>query len=143
MKRWTGTTWVPLGDAFIYHVNALEGFGGELYAGGVYSTGQRSTELRRLVKWNGQHWVEVAQGLNNSVTALLATPTGLVVGGYFTALGAARSLTVAPYMMAVPSASLSVLHGSLSRPLAALRHIRYRATSLAVLTPGRCGWTVM
>jgi len=45
------------------------------------------TELRRLVKWNGQHWVEVAQGLNNSVTALLATPTGLVVGGYFTALG--------------------------------------------------------
>lgn len=88
VKRWTGDEWVPVGAEFKGTVSALETYEGRLYAGGTFN--QEATMggyLRRLATWNPWGWMAVAQGLNNDVSALLATPTGMVVGGTFTALG--------------------------------------------------------
>jgi hypothetical protein len=101
---WDGTTWSAMGSGLNNQVWALavNPVTGDLVAGGMFTTAG-GVAANRVAKWNGSAWSSLgsgtANGVNNIVYALSATPTGdIIVGGNFlTAGGVFNRRSVARY----------------------------------------------
>jgi len=96
IAKWTGSSWVPLGDGsgLSSHVWDLavwdDGTGPALYAAGEF-TSAGGAPASRIARWNGQTWAPLGSGLNNTARTLLVFDGGngpvLCVGGQFTTAG--------------------------------------------------------
>ncbi len=100
IAKWTGSSWVPLGDGggLSSHVWDLavwdDGLGGgpALYAAGEFISAGGVT-VNRIARWDGQTWSPLGSGLNNTARTLLVFDRGdgngpaLCVGGQFTTAG--------------------------------------------------------
>lgn len=85
----TDSSWSALGDGVggvTPLVNALTvDASGNLYAGGTFTTAGGIT-VNNIAKWDGESWVALDTGLNNSANALVVDNSGNVyAGGSFTA----------------------------------------------------------
>ena len=93
---WNGTTWTELAGGFNGLVNALitfdEGTGPVVYAAGDFNVVNGVTHIYRIVKWDGQAWLPLSEGIGASPRALVGfddgTGAGLFVGGRFQTAGA-------------------------------------------------------
>lgn len=88
IARWDGTNWHAMASGLNSNVNALVFYGGELYAGGIFTTrGNNTGSFFSIAKWDGSDWVTVP-GLttgfpNNEIEALATDGTYLYLGGNF------------------------------------------------------------
>ncbi|HEX6849470.1 MAG TPA: T9SS type A sorting domain-containing protein [Chitinophagaceae bacterium] len=95
IAKWDGSEWSPVGSGTDFAPASLAVYHGILYAGGFYpsysdGTGDGVGETyptTYITKWNGTYWSNVGQGVNGSVSDLLATDSALYVGGGFTYAG--------------------------------------------------------
>ena len=78
VAKWNGSSWLALGSGIDDEVYALAVSGHELYAGGVFTAGSRTS---RISKWNGS-WTEVG-AMNGNVYALASAGSDLYAGGLF------------------------------------------------------------
>lgn len=84
---------------------------GDLIAVGSFQNGGAGT-LRRVARWNGSTWSEVAGGLDNTAAAIAAAPDGTVlVGGSFTQAGGSVSGYLARLTTTCPASATSVAPG--------------------------------
>jgi len=97
VAKWTGSTWVQVGeglglstDGYKDSVLALcvDSVNNKLYAGGTFTQTGLGVPARHLAEWNGTNWVEVGGGTDDFVWALFAKNGNLYVGGEFTHVGA-------------------------------------------------------
>jgi hypothetical protein len=79
-------------------VLALAVSGGDLYAGGSFTTAGGSA-ANYIAKWNGSSWAALGSGMNSSVSALAVSGSELYAGGSFTTAGGKVSGYVAKAMM--------------------------------------------
>jgi trimeric autotransporter adhesin len=93
IARWDGSSWSALGSGLSAPVVSLKVFdagnGAALYAGGDFlSTGDGTTHLGRIGRWDGSSWSGLAGDANAQVTALEVFDPGtgpaLYAGGSFT-----------------------------------------------------------
>lgn len=82
IAKWNGTSWSAVGTGINGTVKALASYGGNLYAGGTFTSPSSN-----ITKWNGSAWTSVASGLNGDVAALCTHGSDLYATGYFTASG--------------------------------------------------------
>jgi hypothetical protein len=104
IARWNGMSWSPLAagipgsTSFADSVDALEAFGGELYAGGQFFAA-RGAPADGLAKWDGTAWSSIGTGVDGPVYALESFDEGrgpaLFAGGAFTQAGSAAAWFVA------------------------------------------------
>lgn len=94
--RWNGTQWHYLDPAPAGFVNCLTSFGGELYAGGQFSSAGVNA-VKNIGRWNGTSWQEVGAGTNGTVNAAIEFEGRLVIGGAFTSAGGAMTNRVAAW----------------------------------------------
>ena len=90
IAQWNTSTssWSPVGNGIggdTPFVNALTvDASGNLYAGGTFTTAGVAT-VNNVAKWDGESWVALQDGLNNTVNALTVDTSGNVyAGGSFT-----------------------------------------------------------
>lgn len=64
-------------------------YNGELYAGGNFTATGDGTPVNHVAKWNGNQWLPVGEGLNDSVWVLCvdSAQNKLYAGGFFTQTG--------------------------------------------------------
>src|SRR6185369_8513713 len=78
----------------------IELHNGQLYAGGAF-TNAGSTVVSNVAVWNGSTWSSLgsgpANGVNNSVSALVFQGDDLYVGGSFGAAGGASAFGIAKW----------------------------------------------
>jgi trimeric autotransporter adhesin len=91
VARWNGTSWSALGTGMGgafggTDVRALAVVGGDLYAGGSF-TSAGGVSASNIAKWDGIAWTPLGSGTNNLVYALTVVGTDLYVGGEFTTAG--------------------------------------------------------
>jgi len=90
IARWDGSTWRPLGAGTDGPVYALFVDGGDLYAGGAFTTAGGST-ANNIARWDGNAWSSVDAGVSGSnsvVKCISRDPSGVLIGGMFTQVGA-------------------------------------------------------
>jgi len=75
-------------------LHALAVYGGELYAGGDFTTAG-GVNTSNLAKWNGSTWSAVGAGVNAEVDALVVWGGELYTGGAFTTAGGAQATNIA------------------------------------------------
>jgi hypothetical protein len=100
IAMWDGTTWQPLGlgvsgDERYAAIYSLAVFGGELYAGGTFTTAGGSP-ISGIARWNGTSWRSLGTGIagvpptaNLTYVGSMAVYAGelVVAGGFVTAGG--------------------------------------------------------
>jgi hypothetical protein len=94
IARWNGTAWSPLGtnagNGVNSYVNAIAVNGGDVYAGGEFTTAYNSdgssVSASRIAKWNGSSWSTLAGGLSGigPVSAIAIFGGSVYAGGGFT-----------------------------------------------------------
>ena len=94
--------WYPLGPGLGSNVNAICVANGRVYAGGAFtSTTGGATTLNRIGYWDGFAWGSLgtgtANGVNNTVNAILADGTDIYVGGTFTTAGGVTARGIAKW----------------------------------------------
>lgn len=91
VARWDGEQWHALGsgmDRWIFSMTILDG---KILAGGSFLTAG-GTRAPFLALWDGNRWAPFPGGSpNGEVHVVLNTPSGLIVGGWFTKLGSTPS----------------------------------------------------
>ncbi|MBI3501614.1 MAG: T9SS type A sorting domain-containing protein [Bacteroidetes bacterium] len=89
VAEWTGTAWDDPTGAYALNSNvyALQSFGGNLYAGGYFTT-YNSTNYNHIAVNNGSGYSTVGSGFDASVFALTVYNGSLYAGGGFTNSGA-------------------------------------------------------
>ena len=121
LARWDGNTWsgVSLNGA----VYALAVDGGNLYAGGYFTTNASGTAMKRIGRWDGSTWSALGSGLgtNFDVVYALAVTNGVVyAGGIFTNAGSLMVSNVARWDGVSWSALGGGLNSTLSSPVSSL-----------------------
>jgi hypothetical protein len=114
VAMFNGATWQAVGAGFNAPVLALhfwnDGTGPALYAAGTF-TSSGATTCNRIAKWNGVTWGPVGTGVTGPSSSygdtLLASPTSLIFGGFFTGAGSAASPNLVEFRSPVPSLLLS------------------------------------
>jgi hypothetical protein len=81
-------TWSAFGPGFNGTVEAVERFGGVIYAGGSFNADGNGQPLNFVARFVSGAWQQVGAGFNGSVSALYTDGTFLYAGGTFTASGA-------------------------------------------------------
>jgi len=87
---WNDTSYIAYGTGFNKPVFALTQYNGELYAAGMFTaSGDNSTALNHVAKWNGTQWQQVGEGLNDTVWTIYvdSLTNKLYAGGAFTQTG--------------------------------------------------------
>ena len=92
--RWDGYAWHSVGGGVgqgsdYSYVLALESFGGDVIAGGIF-TSAGGTRILDLARWTGVQWVKMGGSCNGHVCALRAYGGDLFVSGEFTSMGGVR-----------------------------------------------------
>ena len=83
---WDGSTWHAMGNPFNGTVDALQFYGGYLYAGGAFTNS--SLGLVNLARWDGSAWSATpGGGANKQVSDMATDGTNLYIGGLFTQIG--------------------------------------------------------
>jgi hypothetical protein len=83
---WDGSAWHAMGNPFNGIVDALQFYGGYLYAGGTFTN--ISLHFTNIARWNGGAWSAVpGGGANQGVYDMTTDGTNLYVGGIFTQIG--------------------------------------------------------
>lgn len=93
IARWDGANWSALGTGLpgVYPVTirAVSGLGGEVYAGGTFSTAGNCTNgCNNIAWWDGSAWQALNTGVIGDVWAVAATGSSLYAGGTFNGAGA-------------------------------------------------------
>jgi RHS repeat-associated protein len=100
IAAWNGTTWAKLGTGIAGGtapaVAALAVFGGQLYAGGTFTSAGGVT-VANVARWNGSAWSAVGSGLPGTVEALGVWNGTLYAGGSFTTSGSVHFNHVAAW----------------------------------------------
>ena len=108
IAKWNGSSWSALGSGIghgpgqITEVSALAVSGGDLYAGGRFSTAGGSAATN-VAKRNGSSWSALGSGIGNvpgkitEVSALAVSGSDLYVGGYFTTAGGSAANSIAKW----------------------------------------------
>jgi hypothetical protein len=91
IARWNGSSWSSLAQgmsAFFYipMVFALEVYGSDLIAGGMFDT-SGTAQTNHIARWNGSTWLTMGSGMNSYVNALKVWGSDLYAGGGFTQAG--------------------------------------------------------
>jgi trimeric autotransporter adhesin len=81
---WDGSAsaWSPLGNGANGDVFALAVSGGNVYAGGAF-TSIGGVAANRVAVWNGSHWAALGSGINGNVYALVVSGVDVFAGGDF------------------------------------------------------------
>lgn len=82
VMRWNGTSATMMGGVFNGEVYTLAIHGGELYAGGAFST-IGGIAKQHVVRWDGAVWQQVGNGLSDVVRSLVPFNGELYAGGDF------------------------------------------------------------
>ena len=112
IAKWDGSAWSPLGSGmkitpdsggFVY---SLAMFGGNLYAGGLF-TNAGGVTCYSVAKWDGQSWSNLGAGVgtpeyllddhSGSVSALVSANGSLYVGGDFALAGDVAATGIAKW----------------------------------------------
>lgn len=105
IAQWDGINWSALGGGMNGTVTALAMSGANLYAGGSFTvttnSGPVAVSASHISQWNGNNWLALGSGENNTVSAMTMSGATLFVGGNFTTAGGKVSGYVAG---AVPDA---------------------------------------
>lgn len=98
IARWNSTTeWSAVGSNGLGMNNsvlALTTYGGQLYAGGLF-TNADGTAANYIARWNGSSWSSVGTGMNGAVHALTTFGGQLYAGGLFTTAGGTSAKYIA------------------------------------------------
>ncbi len=98
IAKWDGTNWSALGsgmvstNGFPASVSALTVLGGDLYAGGLFTSAGNSA-AHSIAKWDGSSWSDLGSGIpfpidpNVRVNALVVSSNDLYVGGWLYTAG--------------------------------------------------------
>src|SRR5438876_2744470 len=86
IAKWNGSTgsWSALGLGMNDVVFALAFRGGELYAGGAFTTAGGNPGVNHIAKWTGSNWETLDFGIEGAVYALAGSGNYLYAGGNFT-----------------------------------------------------------
>jgi hypothetical protein len=111
--RWDGSSWSALGSGVgvgwggDYNVHALAVSGGDLYAGGSFTTAGGGA-ANHIAKWDGSSWSPLGSGMNgNEVDAIAVSGSDLFAGGSFTTAGGKVSPNLArAYLATLPALSV-------------------------------------
>ncbi|MBM3960577.1 MAG: hypothetical protein FJ306_01535 [Planctomycetes bacterium] len=101
IARWNGSTWSSLGaglGSFVTDpVRTLALLpGGDVVAGGDFTTTGTGLAANRIARWNGTTWSPLGLGLNNLVFSVVTAPNGdLYAAGTFTQAGSVPAANVA------------------------------------------------
>ncbi len=85
IAAWNGSNWSPLGNGANGDVYALAVSGGNVYAGGAF-TSIGGVPANRIAVWNGSNWMALGNGVNGNVFALAVSGVDLFAGGDFNLL---------------------------------------------------------
>src|SRR3990172_1266317 len=88
--------WTALGSGMNAAVYAIAVMGGELYAGGNFTTAG-GVSANKIAKWNGTNWTALGSGMNNSVNAIAVMGGELYAGGAFTTAGGVSANKIAKW----------------------------------------------
>lgn len=93
---WDGSAWHALGNPFNGTVNALQFYGGYLYAGGAFTNS--SLHLTNIARWDGSVWSAVPGGSADRLVSDIALGgTNLYICGSFTQIGGITATNVVSF----------------------------------------------
>jgi hypothetical protein len=107
IAKWNGSGWTTLGsgisapaDYYGGYVYALVVSGGDVYAGGVFTTAGGSAATN-IAKWNGSNWSALGAGISSPgysvLYALTVSGNDLYAGGAFTTAGGGGATNIAKW----------------------------------------------
>lgn len=79
---WNGSVWQAVGTNINGAVEGLAFSGGNLYAGGIFTTPQSE-----IAEWNGTSWIGLGSGMNGAVASLATFNNQIYAAGTFTQAG--------------------------------------------------------
>jgi hypothetical protein len=121
IARWDGAAWSAVGGGVDGWVYALALSGGDLYAGGAFtSAGGGGVPAGHVARWNGSSWSALAGGVDNTVYALAASGSDLYAGGFFLEASDAGGAKSVNYIARWNGSSWSALGGGMDMTVRAL-----------------------
>jgi hypothetical protein len=109
IAKWDGSSWTSLGSGITGppgdpyyggYVNALVVSGGELYAGGAFTTAGGNA-ANNIAKWDASSWTALGSGLGGGsypyVSALARSGSDVYAGGDFTTAGGSPATNIAKW----------------------------------------------
>ena len=124
IARWDGSNWSSVGgnvgngmNRVIGFVRAIDAAGGDVYAGGVFSSAG-GVLANRVAKWNGSAWSALGAGVAGPTTmqvrSIAHSGNDVYCGGVFTNIGGVNATNIAKWDGAAWSALGSSLNSNVN-----------------------------